>query len=48
MLLLIKLCHSEEADYELYCLIESDRPTKNLSFLKARSVFLLRGAAPSE
>jgi hypothetical protein len=35
----IKLCHSEEADHELFCLADSDRPTKNLSFPKAGSVF---------
>jgi hypothetical protein len=34
-----KVCHSEEANHELYCLVDSDRPTKNLSFPKARSVF---------
>jgi hypothetical protein len=34
-----KDCHSEEANHELYSLEDSDRPTKNLSFPKPRSVF---------
>jgi hypothetical protein len=32
----IKDCHSEEANHELYCLLDSDRPTKNLLFDNAR------------
>ena len=36
-----KVCHSEEANHELYCLVDSDRPTKNLSFPTACSVFFL-------
>jgi hypothetical protein len=32
-------CHSEEADHELFCVVDSDRPTKNLSFPTACSVF---------
>jgi hypothetical protein len=35
----IKVCHSEEANPELYCLVENNRPTKNLTFPKAQSVF---------
>ena len=35
-----KSCHSEEANLEIYYLVGNSRPTKNLSFPKARSVFL--------
>jgi hypothetical protein len=32
-------CHSEEAGLELYCMAVNNRPTKNLTFRQARSVF---------
>jgi hypothetical protein len=36
----IKVCHSEEANPEIYCLVYDNRPTKNLMFPKPQSVFL--------
>jgi hypothetical protein len=35
----IKDCHSEEANLELYCLVKNNRPTQNLSFPIAQSLF---------
>jgi hypothetical protein len=34
-------CHSEEANPEFFYLVYNNRPTKNLTFQKARSVFFL-------
>jgi hypothetical protein len=35
----LKVCHSEEVNAELFCLIYNNRPTKNLTFPKPKSVF---------